>query len=402
MIAEISSSSFWASAFDTAPLAAARSAGAIGVVESVADPVVPVGLLGSVALEAGGGVAGGGVAGAGVAAGGVEAGGFAGLAVGLLGGIGSAAGSGVVAPPAAFENSARCVRNSVSFARIAGSSCALPVVPLVPTAPVVPLPLVPAGAGVGFVPAGAEGSAPMSAVRFASTLANDARHSVCVVISSLKFEISCDTCVRASPCSFAASGIDVSCASDSRAAVRCAFAAVTSGCPAGGAVGCGSIVGGGVVGGGVVGGCVVGGCVVGGCVVGGCVVGGCVVGGCVAGGCCGAAWVCCDGEVDCVGVCADAAMGRAISAAAATVVVHRAVERRIREALLDVNLRFMTREVIEQARYHADLDCIWRDFLQPRCAAGWKFLPTRGRQCCRRAAASPVLSVAIVPGGMSR
>jgi hypothetical protein len=37
------------------------------------------------------------------------------------------------------------------------------------------------------------------------------------VISALKFEISCDTCVRASPCSFAASGIDVSWLSVSRA-----------------------------------------------------------------------------------------------------------------------------------------------------------------------------------------
>jgi hypothetical protein len=203
MTAEIASSSFCASAFDTAPLAADRSLDdmvAVGSVEALVEPLVPVGLVGSVALDVGGGVA---------------AGGFAALVVGglLAGGV-SLAGSVevVVAPPAAFENSVRCVRNSVSFARIAGSSCALPVAgvePLVPTAPVVPLPLVPAVVGVGFVPAAFAGSAPMSAVRLASTFAYEARQLVCVVISSLKFEISCETCVRASPCSFEASGIVV-------------------------------------------------------------------------------------------------------------------------------------------------------------------------------------------------
>jgi hypothetical protein len=43
---------------------------------------------------------------------------------------------------------------------------------------------------------------------------------VLVVISSLKFEISCDTCVRESPVSCAAAGSWVSWLSVSRAAVR--------------------------------------------------------------------------------------------------------------------------------------------------------------------------------------
>jgi hypothetical protein len=51
---------------------------------------------------------------------------------------------------------------------------------------------------------------------------------LCVVISSLKFEMSCDTCVRCSPCSFAASGMDASCASVSRASLNACFAAAAS------------------------------------------------------------------------------------------------------------------------------------------------------------------------------
>src|SRR6185436_19574489 len=87
----------------------------------------------------------------------------------------------VAPPPAAFSKSIRCVRNSTSLARIAGST---PVVPDVSTAPAAP------GAGAAAGDSSVRWS-PTSAFRFAWTLAYDARHSVLVVISSLKFEISC-------------------------------------------------------------------------------------------------------------------------------------------------------------------------------------------------------------------
>ena len=113
------------------------------------------------------------------------------------------------APPAAFSNASRCVRNSISLALIVGS---IATEPEVPTAPGVPV------AGV----AGDSSAAwsPTSAARLACTFAYDARHSVVVVISSLKFAISCDTCVRASPVSCAAAGNCVIWLSESRAAVR--------------------------------------------------------------------------------------------------------------------------------------------------------------------------------------
>src|SRR5262245_1955866 len=138
----------------------------------------------------------------------------------------------------------------------------------------------------------------MSAVRLASTFAYAARHSDWVVISALKFEISCDTCVRASPCSFAASGIVVIWLRVSRARLKCVLAAAGSTWPAGAA-------------GGVAGGCCSGGCCAGGCC-------DCVAGGCEAGG------------VD----CAPAAIGSARSAAVATAADHRALS--IGECLLEI------------------------------------------------------------------
>ena len=72
-------------------------------------------------------------------------------------------------------------------------------------------------------------------------------------MSSLKLEISCETCVRVSPWSFDASGIDASWLSDSRAWLRCCLAASRSTCPAGAAEGCaadGSVVWGAAVAGG--------------------------------------------------------------------------------------------------------------------------------------------------------
>ena len=116
-------------------------------------PEVPVGegSAGVVGAAGSAGVVGAAGAGSlGVAAGvlGVAAGvlGDAGLAwaaaaVVSAGVAGDAAGDALAdAPPAAFSKSARCVRNSTSLARIAGS---IVVVPEVPTAPAAPA----AGAG---------------------------------------------------------------------------------------------------------------------------------------------------------------------------------------------------------------------------------------------------------------
>ena len=111
-------------------------------------------------------------------------------------------------PPAAFSNSARCERNSINLARIAGS-----IAVTRGAAPGVPV----AGAGAG------DSSAlfsPTSAVRLPCSLVYDERQSVFVVISSLKLLINCDTCVRASPDSCAAAGSCVSWLRVSRAAVR--------------------------------------------------------------------------------------------------------------------------------------------------------------------------------------
>lgn len=116
-------------------------------------------------------------------------------------------------PPAAFSKSARCERNSTSFARIAGS---IVVVPDVPTAPAVPV----AGAGAGVAAAVVASALPISASRFPCSLVYEARQSTLVVISSLKLLINCDTCVRASPVSCAAAGSCVIWLRVSRAAVR--------------------------------------------------------------------------------------------------------------------------------------------------------------------------------------
>jgi hypothetical protein len=122
-----------------------------------------------------------------------------------------------VVPPAACWNCCSSRRTSWSLVRIAGSTCMF-AVPVVPTAP----------GALGCVEVGAVGAAdsslpagPSSAFRFASTFAYAGCQSVCVVISSLKFEISCEICVRASPWSFEASGICVNWLSASRAALRC-------------------------------------------------------------------------------------------------------------------------------------------------------------------------------------
>src|SRR5205085_759812 len=109
-------------------------------------------------------------------------------------------------PPAACSNSFKCVRNSCSFVLIAGSICIAG--PAVPAAPVVPAVAVGAPA-VPLMPVAVEGldaSGPINVSRLAESFAYAAFQSACVVISSLKLEISCETCVRASPCSFAASG----------------------------------------------------------------------------------------------------------------------------------------------------------------------------------------------------
>lgn len=115
------------------------------------------------------------------------------------------------APPAARSNSFSCARNWTSFCRSAGSSVA-DAVPLVPTAPVVPV-----GAGVAVALAS---SGPRSIARFALTLAYGSRQLAFVVISSLKFVISCETWVRASPESCAAAGSCVTSLSVLRASVR--------------------------------------------------------------------------------------------------------------------------------------------------------------------------------------
>jgi hypothetical protein len=96
--------------------------------------------------------------------------------------------------PATFSNLTRWLRNSTSFARIAGSMAAASPVPVVPTAPGVPVGAAGA-AGAVWAEASAAGSlvsAPMRAVMFAFTLSYDARHSLFVVISSLKFVMSCE------------------------------------------------------------------------------------------------------------------------------------------------------------------------------------------------------------------
>jgi len=148
-------------------------------------------------------------------------------------------------PPAACSNSFRCVRNSTSFPRIAGSRPAF--------APVVPVaaggfccaPVVAAGWSGDALGDAAPLSGPSSAFTLSSTFEYAAFQSFCVVISWLKFEISCETCVRVSPCSFDASGIAASWLRDSRASLRCCFAASRSAWPAGAADGCadcGSVV----------------------------------------------------------------------------------------------------------------------------------------------------------------
>ena len=152
-------------------------------------------------------------------------------------------------PPAACSNALRCVRNSTSFARMAGSICTAPLVaaPPVPVALLAPLPpvavgvlpaagvlpVVPVVPAVEVAPVAAVLSAafpPSSVLRFASTFAYDAFQSLCVVMSSLKLAISCEICVRASPCRRAASGSDVNWLSESRASLRACLAAVASTC----------------------------------------------------------------------------------------------------------------------------------------------------------------------------
>jgi len=213
------------------------AAGLVGAALGVVLPVVPVGVGADVlpdvpTAEGSAGVAGvgEGVGSAGCAAGalGVVAGvlGCAAAAASAVAGdaagdaVGDAAGDAlaVAPPPAAFSKSIRCVRNSTSLALIVGST---PVVPDVPTAPAAP------GAGAGAGDSSARWS-PTSAFRFAWTFAYDARHSLLVVISSLKFEISCETCVRASPVSCAAAGSWVSWLRLSRAAVKCRLTASVS------------------------------------------------------------------------------------------------------------------------------------------------------------------------------
>jgi len=109
--------------------------------------------------------------------------------------------------------------------------------PDVPVAAVDPVPVVPAVAGVpaaAAVEPAAVGSAvaplsgPINALRLVSTFEYASFQLLCVVISSLKFEMSCDTSVRCSPWSFAASGMDASCASVSRASLNACLAAAAS------------------------------------------------------------------------------------------------------------------------------------------------------------------------------
>src|SRR5262245_438298 len=137
-------------------------------------------------------------------------------------------------------------------------------------------------------------------------------------MSALTSEISCEICVRALPCSFAASGMDVTWLSASRALLRCALAEFCSGCApvvvALGGGGCWDVVAGGCW--------------------------GVVAGGCCAGGCC--CGCCCDGGSCGGGVCVDCAYvatGSAISAAAATAVDHRAFS--IGETLLWMLISFL-------------------------------------------------------------
>ena len=213
----------------------ALGVGVVGAALGVVLPVVPVGVGVDVLPEVPTGEGSAGVAGVGDALGSVGcAAGVLGVVAAVLGcaaaaasaAAGDAAGDAVgdalavAPPPAAFSKSIRCVRNSTSLALIVGST---PVVPDVPTAPAAPG----AGAGVGAGDSSARWSS-TSAFRFAWTFAYDARHSLLVVISSLKFEISCETCVRASPVSCAAAGSWVSWLRLSRAAVRCRFTASVS------------------------------------------------------------------------------------------------------------------------------------------------------------------------------
>ncbi len=151
-------------------------------------------------------------------------------------------------PPADFSNSFRCVRNSSSFVRIAGSSPAFePDVPAAAAGGLLGVPVV--LVGWSAVGAGVAAAAPVAGAsntfRLLSTFSYAAFQSLCAVISALKLEISCETCVRVSPWSFDASGIDASWLSDSRASLRCCLAASRSTCPAGAAEGCaadGSVV----------------------------------------------------------------------------------------------------------------------------------------------------------------
>ena len=243
------------------PCWSALDVGVVGAALGVVLPVVPVGVGVDVLPDVPTGEGSAGVAGVGDGVGSVGcAAGVLGVVAGVLG-CAAAAGSAPVAgdaagdalavapPPAAFSKSIKCARNSTSLARIVGSTD--DVVPDVPTAPAAP------GAGAGAAAAGDSSArwSPTSAFRFAWTLAYDARHSVLVVISSLKFEISCETCVRASPVSCAAAGSWVSWLRLSRAAVRCRLTASVStdaadgGCCSGGccAAGAAGSVGVGVV-----------------------------------------------------------------------------------------------------------------------------------------------------------
>jgi hypothetical protein len=172
---------------------------------------------GAVGVVEGGVVAGDAVAGEAVA-GDVVLGGVAGVLGSVAAGFADGEVLAAAVPPAAFSKSLRLRRKTTSFARTAGSRSAMPA-PDVPTAPGVPDTL-------GSVAA----SGPISALRFAETFAYDARHSACVVISSLKLEMSCATCERASPASCDAAGSCVKSLRVFRASVKCWRAACSLPC----------------------------------------------------------------------------------------------------------------------------------------------------------------------------
>src|SRR5215211_2115708 len=96
-------------------------------VGDVVTPLVPV----APAVVGGVGLAGFGFGSAGV----VLAVGFAGFDVVAVAALGAIAPDGACSPPAACSNSFRCLRNSPSFARIAGSIAAAPAAPDVPAVP---------------------------------------------------------------------------------------------------------------------------------------------------------------------------------------------------------------------------------------------------------------------------